>query len=55
MLEPSLSCPVCREQAIQVIVQVPTFQVCRCARCGARFTLNPPSTPLVPQGKQRDR
>src|SRR5262245_35386079 len=54
MPEPSLSCPVCREQAIEIIVYVPTFQVCRCASYNARFTLNPTRTPLPDPITKRD-
>jgi hypothetical protein len=37
--EPSLRCPACRAQAIQIIVSVPGFQSLRCRICSARFVV----------------
>jgi len=40
MPEPSLTCPSCGSQDIEIITALPTPDLCRCRRCGMRFVVS---------------
>jgi hypothetical protein len=41
MPEPSLACPSCGVQDIQILVQVPGYRLSRCRQCGTEFESDP--------------